>query len=204
MAEGNNTFEGLAVPLFGESEIQQQTSTTDILTLTGASGMAADFLVCQDSSGNEIMALRQDGFLDLNATTTVSAMGVDMRMAASSTTGVNVAINGRLTMTGTGDSAQSYALWGYLDLTSWSIGGGRAAPLNLTIAGGSSSTTSSLGFICFNGTQIQCLFNLPGNDLTNGCVVANAATQSTHGIRISIGDSPGANFYYIMVTSCTD
>ena len=50
MAEGNKTFEGLAVPLFGESEIQATTAGTDILTLTGAADHTGDFIVCQHSS----------------------------------------------------------------------------------------------------------------------------------------------------------
>lgn len=34
MAEGTETYKGLAVPLVGESEIKQVTAATDILTLT--------------------------------------------------------------------------------------------------------------------------------------------------------------------------
>lgn len=54
MAEGNENYMGLAVPLYGESEIQAQTAATDILTLTGASSHTGDFLVLQNSTGAEL------------------------------------------------------------------------------------------------------------------------------------------------------
>ena len=61
MAEGNKTFEGQAVPVFGESEIQGETVGDDILTFTGASGHSGDFLVCQDSSGTELAVIDISG-----------------------------------------------------------------------------------------------------------------------------------------------
>jgi hypothetical protein len=61
MAEGTKTFHGLAVPLLGESEIQQQTAATDILSLTGASAMSGDFVVLQDSSGTELFVVGAKG-----------------------------------------------------------------------------------------------------------------------------------------------
>lgn len=61
MAEGTKTYKGLAVPLYGESEIQQQDSATDILTITGASAQLGDFLVCQNSSGTEQFVVDKDG-----------------------------------------------------------------------------------------------------------------------------------------------
>ena len=63
MAEGTNTYEGLAVPLFGESVIAQQTGATDILTLTGGNGQTGDFLVCQSSTGTEKFVVAYDGAL---------------------------------------------------------------------------------------------------------------------------------------------
>lgn len=75
MAEGTGTYEGLAVPLFGESEITQQTAATDIITLTGAASMAGDFLVCQNSSGTELFIVNVDG--DLEATDIVASGDVE-------------------------------------------------------------------------------------------------------------------------------
>ena len=61
MAEGALTYEGLAVPLYGESEIQQQTAATDILTLTGATSISGDFLVMQTVTGTERFVVEDGG-----------------------------------------------------------------------------------------------------------------------------------------------
>jgi len=61
MAEGVNTYMGLAVPLFGESEIVAQTAANDILTITGATSHTGDFLVCQDSTGSELAVIDVSG-----------------------------------------------------------------------------------------------------------------------------------------------
>lgn len=54
MAEGNSNFQGLAVPLYGNSEIKAVGDTYDILTITGYStDQAGDFLVAQTSAGTE-------------------------------------------------------------------------------------------------------------------------------------------------------
>jgi len=53
MAEGNEMWEGMSVPLVGESEIKADTTTNDILTITGSSGHSADFLVLQTYAGVE-------------------------------------------------------------------------------------------------------------------------------------------------------
>lgn len=59
MAEGSETWEGGAVPLFGEAEIQAQTAANDILTLTGASSHTGDFMVMQNSTGTEYLVFNQ-------------------------------------------------------------------------------------------------------------------------------------------------
>ena len=61
MAEGNETWEGGAVPLFGESEIQAQTAANDILTLTGATSQSGDYLVIQNSTGAELFVFQGMG-----------------------------------------------------------------------------------------------------------------------------------------------
>lgn len=61
MAEGNKTYKGLAVPLYGESEIKQVTAATDIITLTAASGATGDFLVAQTVGGGEVFVVDADG-----------------------------------------------------------------------------------------------------------------------------------------------
>lgn len=59
MAEGSETWEGGAVPLFGESQIEGQTAANDILTLTGAASHTGDFLVMQNSTGAEMFVFSQ-------------------------------------------------------------------------------------------------------------------------------------------------
>lgn len=60
MTEGTNQW-GRAVPINGESTITQVTAATDILSITGASGQTGDFLVAQDSSGNEKFVVDSNG-----------------------------------------------------------------------------------------------------------------------------------------------
>jgi len=68
MAEGSSTYKGLAVPLFGESEIKQVTAANDILSVTGVSAQTGDYLVLQDSSGVEDFVFNKDGTLVLGKT----------------------------------------------------------------------------------------------------------------------------------------
>ena len=82
MAEGTKTFEGLAVPLFGESEIQQQTVASDILTLTGAASMSGDFVVLQDSSGNELFYITNEGEVNIAVNSTAATSAISLAMGA--------------------------------------------------------------------------------------------------------------------------
>lgn len=84
MAEGTKTYEGLAVPLFGESEIQQQTVATDILTLTGGTSMTGDFVVMQNSTGAELVVVGCNGTLDFAiGSTTSTNYGIGFTLGAS-------------------------------------------------------------------------------------------------------------------------
>ena len=84
MAEGTSTFEGLAVPLFGEYEQTQQTIANDMVTLTGKASMSGDFLVCQNSTGTELFILNKDG--DIEATDIVASG--DVQSATLTCTGI--------------------------------------------------------------------------------------------------------------------
>ena len=61
MATGSDTFEGLAVPLHGDSQITQRTAATDILTIQGAASQTGDFLVGRNSSETEKFSITSDG-----------------------------------------------------------------------------------------------------------------------------------------------
>ena len=78
MAEGNETYKGLAVPLFGESEITQQTAASDIVTLTGAASQTGDFIVCQNSTGAEVFVVDVSGIVTLEVSATTQAAGLDI------------------------------------------------------------------------------------------------------------------------------
>lgn len=64
MAEGTKSYMGLAVPLYGESEITQVTLAADILTLTGVTSQSGDFLVCQIAAGTEVLVVDVSGNVD--------------------------------------------------------------------------------------------------------------------------------------------
>ena len=61
MAEGKDTYNGLAVPLFGDFEIRQRTAATDIVTLAGASSQTGDFIVAQVDGGTEVFVVEDSG-----------------------------------------------------------------------------------------------------------------------------------------------
>ena len=71
MAEGTSTYQGLAVPLRGNSEIQAVGNTADIITITGyTTDQTGDFLVAQLSDGTEKFVVDVSG----NVTATAMAM----------------------------------------------------------------------------------------------------------------------------------
>jgi uncharacterized Zn-binding protein involved in type VI secretion len=74
MATGNSAYKGLAVPLQGESQISQITAATDIFTITGASGQAGDFIVCENSAGTEKFVVDASG--NVTAAGTLALSGV--------------------------------------------------------------------------------------------------------------------------------
>jgi len=67
MAEGNDTYRGLAVPLYGNFEIIGISTTEDIMTLTAAGGATGDFIVCQTSAGTEAFVVEDDGATKITA-----------------------------------------------------------------------------------------------------------------------------------------
>lgn len=61
MTVGNRSYEGMSVPLKGESQIVQETLGNDILVIEGAASQSGDFLVCRDSSETEKVYVTKDG-----------------------------------------------------------------------------------------------------------------------------------------------
>lgn len=61
MTAGSSTYMGMAVPIYGESIIKQQTAATDVLTIQGANGQSGDFLVIRDSTATERLVVEDGG-----------------------------------------------------------------------------------------------------------------------------------------------
>lgn len=75
MASGTSAYKGLAVPLAGESRIYQETAGTDVFTLTGVTAQTGDFIVCEDSAGNENFIVEEEGQVTCASAFTVTAGG---------------------------------------------------------------------------------------------------------------------------------
>ena len=106
MAEGNTTFEGLAIPLSGEYEKVQQVVGDDMVTLTGKASMTGDFLVCQTSAGSEVFVVDVDGALTVGSSIT----GTQQSLTVSATTmvaGLNIVVSstGALQALGTAETS---------------------------------------------------------------------------------------------------
>jgi len=94
MAAGTQTYDGLAVPIYGEATITQQTAATDILTIKGANGQAGDFLNLIDSTATERFVVEDGG----NVVMTQKAVGdvglKILRASAPTAHALKVADNG--------------------------------------------------------------------------------------------------------------
>ena len=185
------TMEGLKVPLYG-----------DYIRYTEA--------------GVQTLRVRDGGLMDLrilhnaalNTELGVTYMeGVHLQVNITTTTGGSDALwVGTFHDSGT-CSGQIYAAEFWLEGASGaSVGGGRVAAINLIVNHDSSygqvdAATSYINFTAVDAL-VPAFFTLTGEtvDGSGGCVVANAATDSTQGIRIYIANA----VYYIMLTSCTD
>ena len=86
MAEGKDTYNGLAVPLFGDFEIKQRTAATDVMTITGATSQSGDFIVCQIAAGTEVFVVDVSG--NVTAAGTLAVTGATTLTGATTITGV--------------------------------------------------------------------------------------------------------------------
>ena len=77
MATGVQTYEGMAVPLFGESVIVQTTAATDILTIQQkTTGSGGNFLTVQNASGTQLLGISNLGNVNLRRYTTKPTTGL--------------------------------------------------------------------------------------------------------------------------------
>lgn len=93
MAEGTDTYKGLAVPLFGDFEIRQRTAATDIMSITAASGATGDFIVCQTVGGGELFVVDASGALTAAAGFTVTAGGLTVTAGDLTVTAGDIALS---------------------------------------------------------------------------------------------------------------
>jgi len=76
MATGNSTYKGLAVPLWGESQIHQVTAANDMITLTAVTAATGDFLVCETAGGGELVVVDASGYITAQRLMLGAANGV--------------------------------------------------------------------------------------------------------------------------------
>jgi hypothetical protein len=188
MAEGVMSYEGLAVPLFGECEIKQQDITKDILTLTSyESNTAGDFIVCQDSDGTELFQVQDDGRVRITRTGVFSeALNAWYYCNADITAGT-----------------QQYGAAFLFDELEFSMSGGRNAVLNLRYNSYVSGNHADRSFINFNdeGEKGTALFTiLSGAVDGGGCMETNTCDTATHGIVIYSNNVK----YWIMCSDISD
>ena len=173
MTAGDSTFEGLAVPLYGESEIEQQDTDYDILTLTSATDNAADFFVIRNVDHSELLRIEDTG-----------------EIWQSITGGDNC--NFRTYRTLNADSTgQAYAAQFLLDESTFAVGGGRHATLYLRFdCNGDGISDSGKSFINFedHDTHVPAVFSFPNAVANDGGYFETITDLAiTHGIVIYIG-----------------
>lgn len=83
MATGTSTYMGLAVPLYGEAQIQGVTAANDVLTITGVSAQTGDYLVLEDSSGNEDFVIGSTGMIGTMVLGTVALASLASNASAT-------------------------------------------------------------------------------------------------------------------------
>ena len=212
MAEGNKTFMGLAVPLFGEAEIKQQTAATDILTITGAGSQSGDFLVCQTATGTENLVISSSGLITSVVGMSVSSLtttGVIANSALSSS-GVEGAI--KISVSSTGAIAA-----GATQANGILIAPSSKATFNAAFAYWSSTAAGALGttnylLACHGSKSPTYLLGVGatavgvGAAASNGFVTAGlfltaalATTTPMVGLKVQFGDSV---FYVMCVAQC--
>jgi len=184
MAEGTNTYKGLAVPLQGESEITQLHAATDIVTLTANSSITGDFFICQTSAGTELFQIQNDGRTRINSTADgQNALDVYFTLTAS-------------------NANQCYGQTIYFESGGFASAGGRHAVLNLWYAydGGGGAAHSYINFAAPGAsTHPLTLMTILNADVDDSLFVTCVAAAADHGLRIYVDNV----VYYIMLSNST-
>ena len=158
MTTGTGTYDGLSVPLYGESEIQQQTAATDILTITGAASQSGDFLVLRNSTGAEMFSISSSGLI-VSAVSQTYSGGALVLTGALTAALSSSALNGVIvTVTSTGAVAD-----GSLTCNAFLVNASSKSVLNSIIAYNSGmGTAAEVGtcgaFFSVHGTKAPSAF----------------------------------------------
>lgn len=91
------TFEGLAVPIYGESQLYQTTAATDFITLTGSTAtQTGDFFVCENSTGAEMFVVSASGAVSavsgISAASGAFTAGITLGLSSSASDGIQLAV----------------------------------------------------------------------------------------------------------------
>lgn len=208
MATGSSTYDGLAMGLFGEHQLTQQTIANDILTITSYASNTSDYLVLEDSDGTEQFYINYLGAIYIRNSLADTAgtgayMGIDARSEIlDGATGTWYAGAGfRLTQSST-HAGQSYA-GNFHFIGSATGGAGRTAAIQCVMAmatGYEDNNISAFFNLNDSGTQnVNFLFMMPETTTADDVFAANTASAATHALQVQIGSTS----YYLMLTTCT-
>lgn len=182
MAEGNSSYNGLALPLNGEYEQVQQTAANDMQTMTGASGQTGDFLVCQNSSGVERFVVEDGGNIVI-----VSSTASDDLIAltqAGTPTG-----NAFVLKDSTTDHKKTFQIDANGRIRTMCLG---------TVAIGDIASNASTSFSLAGLTTDDAVWLFPLKVLTTGAGVAIAYAQGTTRVDVyAHGASVASNTYAV-------
>ena len=190
MAEGNETWEGGAVPLFGESEIQAQTAANDILTLTGAASHTGDFLVMQNSTGTEYLVFNQLSSSANNA--------VHIKVSSTGAIAANASVNANAILVQASSKSKLNAVVMYD-----SVGGVTSAQVNTAVAFlGSNGTKAPTYFLTVGSTGGPGEGAAADNGFLDAALTLNAAATkaSFAGLKCLFGSKA----YYILAVPDTN
>ena len=190
MAEGNETWEGGAVPLFGESEIQAQTAANDILTLTGAASHTGDFLVMQNSTGTEYLVFNQMSSSANNA--------IHIKVSSTGAMAANASVNANAILVQASSKSVMNAVVMYD-----SVGGVTSAQVNTAVAFlGSNGTKAPTYFLTVGGTGGPGEGAAADNGFLDAALTLNAAATkaSFAGLKCLFGSKA----YYILAVPDTN
>lgn len=210
MATGTSTFEGLAVPLHGESQIIQSTAATDILTITGATSQSGDFLVLENSTGAELFVITSSGSVTSNVGITATTGTFSGVISAALTSSALNAVTVAVTSTGAIAAGTAKASALYVYASSKSV----LNSIVTYVTGPGSEVGSCNSFLAAHGSKAPSYLLSVGSTAmgvgdpgSNGLVLSGqflvsalATTVPIQAIKVLLGDSP---WYIPCVTSTT-